>query len=81
MNLIMKLCSTLSLAMVISLFSSSAEAQINSGQAIVAPTGKEVILNDGTKILVDGTIIYPDGTKRIPNGDVVFSDGTILKSD
>jgi hypothetical protein len=51
----------------------------NSGQAIVAPVGKETVLANGTKILVDGTIIYPDGTKRLPNGDVVLTDGTVLK--
>jgi hypothetical protein len=51
----------------------------NSGQAVVAPVGKEAVLADGTKILVDGTIVYPDGTKRLPNGNVVLIDGTVLK--
>ena len=52
----------------------------NTGETAVAPQGQEVTLSDGTKILLDGTILRTDGTKLLPNGDVVLADGTILKA-
>lgn len=56
-----------------------AQAAEDSGQTIVAPSGKETTLSDGTKILVDGTIVHPNGTKILPNGNMVLPDGTVIK--
>jgi hypothetical protein len=76
-----KAYSFLSCAVLVSQLSVAARAAENSGQAIVAPAGKEAVLTDGTRILADGTIVSPDGTKKLPNGDVVFTNGTVLKPE
>ncbi len=65
--------------LLITLSSLPVKSAENSGQAVVASTGKDTVLTDGTKILADGTVVSPNGTKRLPNGDVVLPDGTVLK--
>lgn len=56
-----------------------AQAEENSGQIIVAPPGKEITFCDGTRILVDGSILHPKGTKILLDGNMVLPDGTVIK--
>lgn len=38
-------------------------------------TGKEAVLQDGTKIMKDGTLVNPDGTAVTKDGTIILPDG------
>ena len=68
------------LALLISSIACPAYAMTNVGESVTVPQGEEIVLSDGTKILVDGTIVRPDGTRILPTGDVVLPNGTVIQA-
>lgn len=46
------------------------------------PLDKELTLNNGTKVAVDGTVTMKDGMKMtMKEGDMMTMDGEIMKND
>ncbi len=43
--------------------------------AVSIETGKEAVLQDGTKIMKDGTLVNPDGTAVTKDGTIILPDG------
>jgi hypothetical protein len=46
-----------------------------STNAISIETGKEAVLQDGTRILKDGTLVNPDGSAVTKDGTIILPDG------
>jgi hypothetical protein len=58
-------------------------AEMRKGKLTVLNEGKpittDVMLDNGTKIMMDGTVLMQDGTKRaLTDGECVEKDGSIL---
>ena len=54
---------------------------VNEKAKTSSPMEKEAILNDGTEVMADGTIVRPDGARfALKEGESVWMDGSFLKA-